>query len=86
MARPSLAYLHARLIISETRGGTNEFHIASSGRRAGFCFKGIFKMLNTPFSPWPSFTEEEACAVHDVLLSNKVNYWTGQHGRELGCG
>ena len=34
-------------------------------------------MLNTPFSPWPSFTEEEAQAVQDVLLSNKVNYWTG---------
>lgn len=40
-------------------------------------------MLNTPFSPWPSFSEEEATAVHDVLLSNKVNYWTGQHGREF---
>lgn len=34
-------------------------------------------MLNTPFSPWPSFTVEEADAVRDVLLSNKVNYWTG---------
>ena len=34
-------------------------------------------MLNTPFSPWPSFTEKEADAVRDVLLSNKVNYWTG---------
>lgn len=35
-------------------------------------------MLNTSFSPWPSFTEEEADAVKSVLLSNKVNYWTGQ--------
>ncbi|MES2868417.1 MAG: DegT/DnrJ/EryC1/StrS aminotransferase family protein [Pseudomonadota bacterium] len=35
-------------------------------------------MLNPPFSPWPSFTEEEADAVRDVILSNKVNYWTGQ--------
>lgn len=34
-------------------------------------------MLNTPFSPWPSFTEEEANAVRDVILSNRVNYWTG---------
>lgn len=34
-------------------------------------------MLNTPFSPWPTFTEEEAKAVQSVLLSNKVNYWTG---------
>ena len=38
-------------------------------------------MLNTPFSPWPSFTEQEAQAAHDVLLSNKVNYWTGEQGR-----
>lgn len=40
-------------------------------------------MLNTPFSPWPSFTEEEAQAVQRVLLSNRVNYWTGQEGREF---
>lgn len=38
-------------------------------------------MLNTPFSPWPSFTEKEADAVRDVMLSNKVNYWTGNEGR-----
>lgn len=40
-------------------------------------------MLNGPFSPWPSFTQEEANAVSRVLLSNKVNYWTGQEGREF---
>ncbi|NVF13666.1 DegT/DnrJ/EryC1/StrS family aminotransferase [Vreelandella maris] len=40
-------------------------------------------MLNSPFSPWPSFTDEEAQAVSKVLLSNKVNYWTGQEGREF---
>ena len=40
-------------------------------------------MLNTPFPPWPSFTPEEADAVSRVLLSNKVNYWTGQEGREF---
>lgn len=38
-------------------------------------------MLNTPFSPWPSFSAEEANAVRDVILSNKVNYWTGQECR-----
>lgn len=38
-------------------------------------------MLNTPFSPWPCFTEEEANAVKSVLLSNRVNYWTGTEGR-----
>lgn len=40
-------------------------------------------MLNTKFSPWPSFTQEEADAVQRVLLSNKVNYWTGQEGRQF---
>lgn len=34
-------------------------------------------------SPWPCFTQEEADAVSRVLLSNKVNYWTGQEGREF---
>lgn len=40
-------------------------------------------MLTSPFSPWPSFSEEEANAVRDVILSNKVNYWTGQECREF---
>lgn len=39
--------------------------------------------MNTKFSPWPSFTKEEADAVSQVVLSNKVNYWTGQEGREF---
>ena len=40
-------------------------------------------MLNTAFEPWPSFTPAEADAVSKVLLSNKVNYWTGQECREF---
>jgi dTDP-4-amino-4,6-dideoxygalactose transaminase len=40
-------------------------------------------LLNTPFSPWPNFTVEEADAVHRLLLSNKVNYWTGTECREF---
>jgi dTDP-4-amino-4,6-dideoxygalactose transaminase len=40
-------------------------------------------MLNTSFSPWPSFTTEEAEAVSATLLSNKVNYWTGHAGRDF---
>ena len=40
-------------------------------------------MLHTQFSPWPSFTQEEADAVSQVLLSNKVNYWTGTECREF---
>lgn len=40
-------------------------------------------MLNTNFAPWPSYTEEEAAAVSEVLLSNRVNYWTGYECREF---
>ena len=40
-------------------------------------------MLNTPFSPWPSFTQAEADAVSQVILSNRVNYWTGTECREF---
>ena len=32
---------------------------------------------------WPSFSKEEANAVSKVLLSSKVNYWTGQECRNF---
>lgn len=34
-------------------------------------------------SDWPSFTKEEARKVSNVLLSNKVNYWTGNEARKF---
>lgn len=40
-------------------------------------------MLNTPFSPWPSFSEDEVEAVSQVLRSNRVNYWTGEECRQF---
>jgi len=40
-------------------------------------------LLNTPIPPWPSYTQEEADAVSRVLLSNRVNYWTGSECREF---
>jgi len=40
-------------------------------------------MLSTPFSVWPSFSDEEVQAVADVVRSNKVNYWTGQEARQF---
>jgi dTDP-4-amino-4,6-dideoxygalactose transaminase len=41
----------------------------------------IKKMINTRFSPWPSFSKEEQIAVARVIGSNRVNYWTGEEGR-----
>jgi dTDP-4-amino-4,6-dideoxygalactose transaminase len=32
---------------------------------------------------WPKFTPEEADAVRDVVLSNRVNYWTGDECRKF---
>jgi dTDP-4-amino-4,6-dideoxygalactose transaminase len=40
-------------------------------------------MIKTKFSPWPSFSQEEADAVSRTLLSNQVNYWTGNECREF---
>ena len=40
-------------------------------------------MLNTLFSPWPSYSTEESDAISRVLLSNRVNYWTGNECREF---
>jgi dTDP-4-amino-4,6-dideoxygalactose transaminase len=35
------------------------------------------------FPGWPSFTREEAETVSEVLLSNRVNYWTGEEGKRF---
>lgn len=40
-------------------------------------------MLNTPLAPWPCFSEEEVEVVAEVLRSNRVNYWTGEEGRNF---
>ncbi len=36
-----------------------------------------------PFAPWPHFEPDEIEAVTSVLRSGKVNYWTGQEGRQF---
>ena len=35
------------------------------------------------WAPWPVFGAEETRAVSEVLVSGRVNYWTGPHGREF---
>lgn len=39
--------------------------------------------MNSKIADWPCYTDEEAKAVFDTVISNKVNYWTGQAGREF---
>lgn len=35
------------------------------------------------FSRWPYYADDEREAVSDVLASGRVNYWTGERGREF---
>ena len=48
-----------------------------------FEMKSKKKELTMDLPSWPCFTEEEANAVQNVLLSNRVNYWTGQECRKF---
>jgi dTDP-4-amino-4,6-dideoxygalactose transaminase len=43
----------------------------------------VNNLLQPSLTSWPSFTKEEADKASQVLLSNKVNYWTGNEGREF---
>lgn len=44
---------------------------------------GAQPLRKHPFVPWPSFSQEEIAAVTRVLESGKVNYWTGDEGRQF---
>jgi dTDP-4-amino-4,6-dideoxygalactose transaminase len=37
----------------------------------------------SPFAPWPRFEEDEIEAACRILSSGKVNYWTGEEGRQF---
>ena len=41
------------------------------------------KSSEIKFTKWPSYSKEEADAVCRTLMSNKVNYWTGNECREF---
>src|SRR5207248_1167556 len=40
-------------------------------------------LASSPFSPWPHFEQEDLDAAERVLRSGKINYWTGEQGREF---
>jgi dTDP-4-amino-4,6-dideoxygalactose transaminase len=40
-------------------------------------------LLNSGVAAWPSFPDDEAGAVLQVLHSGRVNYWTGDEGRHF---
>src|ERR1035441_7154197 len=40
-------------------------------------------LRSTPFAPWPCFEEDEIEAATAALRSGRVNYWTGDEGRQF---
>jgi hypothetical protein len=51
--------------------------------RAQLAIEGGRPLRERPFAPWPSFSKGETEAVARVLESGKVNYWTGDEGRQF---
>jgi dTDP-4-amino-4,6-dideoxygalactose transaminase len=41
------------------------------------------ELLRKPFASWPHFATDEVEAATRVLQSGKVNYWTGEEGRQF---
>lgn len=39
--------------------------------------------MSRHFPSWPHYDDDEIAAVNDVLISGKVNYWTGTVGKEF---
>ncbi len=45
--------------------------------------EGGMPVRTRPFAPWPVFADDEIAAAQAVLHSGRVNYWTGEEGREF---
>lgn len=50
---------------------------------ADLAISGGQPVRTAPFPPWPYIAEEEIEAAVAVLRSGRVNYWTGEQGREF---
>ena len=55
-------------------------HVPTSPKLA---IEGGTPVRSTPFAPWPYFESEEIEAAERVLRSGKINYWTGDQGRQF---
>ncbi len=53
------------------------------GASSKLAVEGGTAVRSAPFSPWPYFEAEERAAAAQVLESGKVNYWTGDEGRQF---
>jgi dTDP-4-amino-4,6-dideoxygalactose transaminase len=57
--------------------------ISASQAHSSLAINGGKPIRSDAFAPWPSFSEEEIQAATQVLRSGKVNYWTGDEGRNF---
>jgi dTDP-4-amino-4,6-dideoxygalactose transaminase len=77
-ARPLVACRQAEcreiIMVSKYMAGTTAAHLAIDGGEP---------LRKTPFAPWPSFSHEETEAATRVLESGRINYWTGEEGRQF---
>ncbi|BBG04085.1 MULTISPECIES: DegT/DnrJ/EryC1/StrS family aminotransferase [Pseudonocardia] len=48
---------------------------------AALALAGGTPVRTGPLPPWPHYDEDEITAATEVLVSGRVNYWTGTHGR-----
>jgi len=51
--------------------------------RERLVLEGGSAISTSPFAPWPHFEPDEIDAVCNVLRSGKINYWTGDEGRQF---
>src|SRR5712671_2204665 len=56
-------------------------HRAST--KVDLAIDGGIPIRKSPLAPWPWFSEQEISAAVEVLRSGKINYWTGEQGRQF---
>src|SRR4051812_42433273 len=54
-----------------------------AGTKIDLAIDGRAPVRNGAVAPWPWFSEAEISAAANVLRSGKINYWTGDEGREF---
>ena len=54
-----------------------------SGTTSKLAIDGGQPWRSRPFAPWPCFEPDEIEAAMAVLRSGRVNYWTGDEGRQF---
>lgn len=57
--------------------------MSTSRSESMLAIEGHAPVRSAPFPPWPHYAPDEIDAVAAVLASGRVNYWTGEEGRQF---